>query len=523
MPTDDPASNLGFATIYEPDNGQKLKLAAYFHQQNEAELQRQQQRDQAIQAHQFALDKYYGNQFDPKDFDTNTALDEQINDYLAKGHQQVSEAIQNKIDGADLDRIVQQSLAPAIQLHQKGSLIKSNIDATATALKPDKGIDTDALRKEATLRALYNRSPDGKYTIKNMQDLAQVDPEHDYSKDILDQNPELVSTGGVDVEGKLAKMIPQNFKSSGSYYSSPGVKRKGSFEANYFQGAQKLTQDPDGAYKVVTADNPIVTKDATGNPVTIHQVPDEVLSHFSQTVGDRAALDVATKKYLTDNNLPALQPGSQGFDQAKKAMLYDQIENIGPKKISETHDVTTAPIVIKNELGLINPTPAQPAIQNQTGFDKISNVPFYQQGTVNGTDITAKGGTINNGTINNLPPGTNEVKIRLQDLPEEYRGAAKKLSSDNDITGDKNPNDNSVERSLRNKPTGYATLQVVNGNLTGIKTDKGTFLTPDDLNTVQTNELNKTLPMKQKIHPAGTKSIAEQMRDASNKKEKLNW
>lgn len=503
MAAGDGALNAGYAVTYEPDHGEKMKLNAYFQEQHQRQLDREAKKAEDAAAHKFALEKYYGDQFDPSKFDSKTALDESINGYLTKGHQSVSDAIQAGVDGADLQKIMGEAITPALQLYQKGSLIKANIDKTALALKDDKGLDVDALSKEATLRALYKRDANGKYVLKNTEELKQVDPEHDYSKEILDEMPELVSKAGVDVEGKFAKMLPGSFKSSGSYYSSPGVKRKGSFDATWFQGAQKLDQDAEGNYKVVTADNPIKTKDANGNELIIHQVPDEVLSHFSGTVGERAALDVATKKYARENGYPEVKQGTQAFEQMKKAMLYDKIEHIGPKRISEGQDVTKSNSLTRIELGYPMTGASQGPIQQEApSFNKITDSKLYFP--VMGKNIIV--GDIKEGKVTgNIPMGKSEAKIKIEDLPVEYQSAAGKLDAKNDITGDR-------EDNRKKTPTGFVTVELFDKVITGIKTDKGNFFTIPNLGQLWEKENNTTVPMKVKTHP----------HEASTK-QKISW
>ena len=512
MASGDGASQAGFAVAFPADNGNKLKLADYFQQQQNMQANRDAAKAQAIQVHKDALAKYYGDQFDPSKFDTKTALNDQIDTYLSKGHQAVSDAIQSGQDGGDLERTMQQAITPALQLYQKGSLIKANIDKTAAALKDDKGIDTDALSKVATLQALYNKNPDGTYTIKSPQDLAQVDPEHDYSKDILNNNPELVSKAGVDVEGNLAKFKPSSVKSTGSYYSSPGVKVKGQHEATYLTGVQQYNKDANGVDQITTSDTPINTTDANGNPVTIHQVPDEVVNQFQQTVGGKAALDVATKKYAQTNGLPNAQPGTQVFEQMKKAMLYDMIDKTAPKHISQTQDVTTAPVVIKQELGIPTHNPAWDSNTqvNQTppSFSKISDAKVYVNS--GGIGLTVPVGTVQDGKVSGdaVPMGSAEAKIKMSDLPDAYVAAANKFDTKNDITGDKGDD-------RKKTPTGFVTVKLYDKKIVGIKTDKGNWFSTDDLGSVQDKELNSTLPKNQQVHPPGTQ--------VTTTKTKIDW
>lgn len=484
------ALNAGYAVDYGADHGEKMKLAAYFQQQHDAQQEREAAKAQAAQVHKDALAKYYGDQFDPSKFDSHTELNDQINSYLQKGHQDISQAIQDGQDGPDLERLMQQSINPALQLYQKGSLIKANLDQSRAAHKDDKSMDSDNVYKAATLNALYDKGDNGKYTIK--KDISQVDPNKDYFKEILDTHPEVAANGLPDFSSTFAKLPSVSNDNQVGYYDDNNVKQKGKNVATYFPDIQKLLHNADGTVKVVPNDYPINAKDDKGNPVQIHQVSDAVISHMERTPGDKAQMDVATMKYAKEKGYPEVALNSQAFSQIKKEMVYNEASTRVPKSIKSVQDEQKTGFQIRLEAGYPpGAAGTQPIAQEAPSFNKISDAPVY----VNLAGANVKMGEIKDGKVTgNIPMGEAEVKMDMDKLPEQYRRIAKVVSADNDISGD-------VNQDRKKTKTGFVTIKLYDKEIVGIKTDKGNWMTKDDVGAAWQKENNATVPMKAKTHP----------------------
>jgi hypothetical protein len=497
-----------------------MNLVNLLDRQNQERQDKIDAQQQADAAHKFALQKYYGKEFDPNNFDTGTDLNKSINDALISGKKNLAEIINNpNSSDEDIDNAAQQALTPAMKLYQTGMAVKRNIDTSMEGLKGDKTLAPylGSLKKQAYINALYTKDGD-KVRLKNDSELSQLNPDQDYAGDILKNNPQLVVPGDVDVDGFLKGLPVANHKLNGAWYSSPGVKHKSNFEANTYQGVQKLVQDDKGAYSVQTANEPITTTDANGNKVQVNQIPQDVVSSMQSSPGAKAKLDVATMQYLAQHNISA-EPNTPAFETAKRAMLYDVFDKKVAKGISQGQDVTTAPIVIKEQMGYPMPGSSKGSDTGDNNanisasFKDITDTPF--------TGSNGVQGTINNGTFIPKKPGafdplykatydpttTMTGTIPIDKLPASVYHAAKAYIADNDITGETAPNDKGKET-----PTGFVKVKISNGQISSIKTDKGWFDVGDRTNA-NINTYNKTHGIKQKkdaiIPDASNKKTAE--------------
>lgn len=493
-------NNAGYAVVYGDDRGEKLQFANLLQQQNLAQQQRLEQQQQADAAHKFALQKYYGAQFDPSKFDTKTDLNRSVNDALIAGKKSFSEVLNKKgATDEDIDNAAQEALGPAMQLYQAGTTVKRNIDQQTEAYKSDKGIDVGSLQKQAYLNALYTKGSDGKMRLKNSEELAQIDPEHNYAQDLLTNHPELLSKGDLDIDGALKTMVPSKQSLTGAWYSSPGVKRKSSYDASWYDAFQNFGPDAKGVNQVTTKNNPITVTDANGKQHQIDQIPDDVLSHFQQTAGQKAALDVATLKYLAKNSpgVP-VQPGSQAFVTAKKKMLYDVLNERAARSISEKKDVTMAAPVIRMQLGL--PVGGAKAAgsgnqqaETQASFNDVTDTPFVGDNGVKGTisNGVLEPNTKSFGGISAVPYSGGEVigSIPEDKLPLSVRDAVVKYSQGNNVTG---------EKDKYGTKTGLVKVKINNGQVVGVKTDAGQWFDVGSRTNADIVQKNKQIPIKQK-------------------------
>jgi hypothetical protein len=287
------------------------------------------------------------------------------------------------------------------------------------------------------------------------------------------------------------------------------VKHKSAFDASWYDGAQKLVQDHKGAYHIETANEPIETTDANGNPIKINQIPQSVINTMQSTPGAKAKLDVATMQYLAQHSPNvSVEPGTPAFETAKKAMVYEMLDKNAPKRISQGQEVNKSASLIKLELGY-----PMPGSGKETGGDKpdisasfrdITDAPFVGS---NGVQGTIKDGTFVPDKINKFfgtkyDGGEITGTVPLDKLPASVFYAVKSYIANNDISGETAPNDKGKE-----VPTGLVKVKINNGQISAVKTNKGWFDVGDRTNA-NINTYNKTHSIKQKkniIQPDTTK------------------
>lgn len=495
------ALNAGYAVVYDNHGDmQRMQMANLMQQQNQARQDKIAEQQKADDAHRFALQKYYGKDFDPNNFDIKNDLQGRVNDYLISGKKSLSDVLNKPgVSDQDIDNAAQQALIPAQKLYQVGTAINRNIDTSLEGLKGEKGIDLGSLKKQAYINALYTKDPQtGKMRIKNDQELSQIDPEHNYAADILQNHPELVAKGDVDYNGALKLFQPATQKLTGEWYSSPGVKHKSAFEATWADGPQKLVQDDKGAYKVETANEPIETTDANGRKVLINQIPQGVINTMQSTPGAKAKLDVATMQYLAKTHPDvSVEPNTPAFEIAKRAMVYDMFNKTAPKRISQGQGVNTSSPVIRMQLGLDGKKDNGSQEQDmQASFSDVTDTPFIGDNGVKGTINNGKFEPDNGGVFSKLLPkykgGEVSGLIPITKLPISVRDAVVKYSQGNDVTGEKT--------GRRDTPTGMVKVKINDGVVSAVMTDKGQWFDVNSRLNSNIKAQNSTVPMKEKQH-----------------------
>lgn len=505
------SNNAGYAVVYPDNDLQRMQIADSMHQANLAQQQRLEQQKRADAAHKYALQKYYGGQFDFDKFDTGTDLDTRINDYLVQAQKNLTDALGQKgISDEDVDKIANEALIPAMRLSTIGKAVKRNIDGTMAAYDKKDGIDTGALAKHAYIDALYNRDPNtGKLTLKNTDELNQIDPDHNYIADVVNNRPGLISKGNVDYMEGLKGWPAQPVGDSGEYYDAQGVKHKGSWKTNIYTGLQEIEKDGKGVARVVTVNNAIPITDANGNPVIdpktgkqalINQAPEILMNRLQDTPGKKAAMDVATIKYLQSHPATAGEsaiPGTPGFEIAKRAMAYDQLQNL-TKRINISKGEQAPAFVIKNMLGIApgggsgGQTPAQQNNDIKASFNDITNARFIGNNGAEGRIENGKLVGFKGGIKSLFNGGVIEGKMPVEQLPLTIRDAVAKYSPKNDITGKKYEG---------TKSPGYVDIKTKNGVVTGIRTDSGQWFELNNLTQAEINDENKVRGIKNKIPP----------------------
>lgn len=504
------ASNAGYAVTYG-DLGEtnRMNLVRMLDQQNEERQQRLEAQQQADAAHKFALQKYYGKEFDPNNFDTGTDLNQRLSDMAGGSLKRVSDLINSGASDEDIQNAANQEVTGLQKTYQIGTTVKRNIDASLEGLQGDKTLAPylGSLKKQSFVNALYTKDPQtGKLRLKTDQELSQIDPNQNFAGDILQHNPQLVVPGDVDYNGLLKTFPVANQKLDGAWYSSPGVKHKSNFDASWYDGVQKLVKDDKGVYGIQTANEPIVTTDANGNKIKINQIPESVINTMQSTPGAKAKLDVATMQYLAQHSPEvSVEPGTPAFETAKRAMVYEMFDKSAPKRISKGQDETKSASLIRMELGYPMPGAKGTDTGNQSAdikasFNDITDVPFVGD---NGVQGTIKDGKFQQGKINKFfgtgyDGGEVEGTIPIAKLPISVFNAVTASNAKNNISGEVAEKDDIKNNILKGDRTGKVKVKINNGEISAIKTDHGWF----DVNSRENaniNILNKTRSIKDKI------------------------
>jgi hypothetical protein len=265
------ALNAGYAVTYG-DLGEtnRTNLVNLLDRQNQEHQDKIDAQQKADAAHKFALQKYYGPEFDPSNYATLTDMDKRLPDMAEALHKKVSDLIYKGASDQDIENEANQGAATLRNMYQIGTSIKRNIDASAEGLKGDKGIDLGALNLQSNLMAFYKKDPTtGQLVPKSDAEVGQLDPQYNYAADILQNHPEWVAKnkGNVDWVGmkKAFPAISQDV--SGAHYTSPGVKSKHDAKATIYDGLQTVSKDKNGVYQVSTLSDPVITTDANGNQI----------------------------------------------------------------------------------------------------------------------------------------------------------------------------------------------------------------------------------------------------------------
>jgi hypothetical protein len=504
------AQNAGYAVTYG-DLGEtnRTNLVNLLNRQNQDRQDKIDAQQQADAAHKFALQKYYGSQFNPDNYKTETDDDQDLSNMAGSSLKRVSELINKGASDEDIQTAANQEASNLQKNYQTVQTVKRNIETSLEGLKGDKTLAPylGSLKKQAYIHALYTKDGD-KIRRKTFDELAQTDPQQNYAGDILQNNPQLIVPGDVDYNGFLKSLPVANQKLTGSWYSSPGVKHKSAFDASWYDGAQKLVQDDKGAYKIETANEPVQTTDANGNPVQVNQIPQSVINTMQSTPGAKAKLDVATMQYLGQHNISA-EPNTPAFETAKKAMVYEMLDKNAPKRISQGQDVTNSAALTKIELGYPMPGSQKSSPETQTqdvqaAFNDITDTPFVGDDGTSGNIVNGKLSDKYKGVGSTPSMGEVTGKIPLNKLPLSVRDAVANYSKGNDVTG--------IKQGRRDVPTGEVRVKLKDGAVVGVMTDAGQWFDVTSRLNSNIKQQNSTLPMKQKQH---------YVQDASKQKDPL--
>ena len=498
------ALNAGYAVVYD-NNGdmQRMHLVNAMQQQNLQQQERERQRQEADAAHRFALQKYYGGQFDPSKFDTETDLNKSINEELLKGRKNLAEVLNTPgASDQDIENATQQALVPAQKLYQIGTSVKRNIDASLEGLKDDKTLapHLGSLKTQAFVNALYTKDTQtGKLRLRNEQELSQVDPDRNYAADILAHDPQLIMNGNVDWGGMRKRFETTSQDLSGAHYTSPGVKSKSDFKAVWRPDLQDLVQDKTGAYKVITKSDPIITKDANGNEVQIPALSQTALNAMQSTPGELANMNVATMHYLAQHSPNvSVEPNTEAFENAKRIMAYQMVKDWGAKAISDKQDVTKSSLLTRIELGYPMPgsggsgSSGNQVQDVQAAFNDITDTPFTGDDGTRGNIVNGKLSKAFRGIGSTPSMGEVTGRIPLNKLPLSVRDAVANYSKGNDVTG--------IKQGRKDVPTGEVKVKLRDGVVTGVMTDAGQWFDVTSRLNSNIKQQNTTLPTKQKQH-----------------------
>jgi len=511
------ALNAGYAVTYG-DLGEtnRMNLVNLLDRQNEERQQRLYERQKADEAHKFALQKYYGSEFDPKNYASLTDIDKRLPDMADGLYKKVSDLIFKGASDQDIDRVANQGVASLRNMYQIGTALKRNIDASAEGLKGDPGIDLGALNLHSNLMAFYKKDPNtGQLIPKTNEEVAQLNPQYNYAADILKNHPNWVSKGKgvVDWNGMQKLFMPKTQELSGEHYTSPGVKSKNDFKATWLDGLQDLTKDDKGVYHVTTVSDPIITKDANGNEVKIGALPESTINTMQSTPGAKANMDVATMKYLAQHNLSA-EPGTQAFEDTKRIMGYQMMKDFAAKSISDKSSVNKSASLIRMELGYPMPGSGQKALTPEeqkaaitASFNDITGVRFIGNNGAEGRIENGKLVGFKGGIKNLFNGGVVEGKVPIEQLPLSLIRGVEAYAPNVSLTGKKYTDEakeagyDPQKQMQADADKGMVDVKVKNGVVVGIRTDNGPYFSVDDKVQSQINIDNKLRSIKNKIQP----------------------
>jgi hypothetical protein len=475
------AQNAGYAVTYG-DLGEtnRNNLVRMLDQQNQARQDQADAQQQADAAHKFALQKYYGKEFDPSNYNTQNDLNQRITQMSGDSLKRVSDLINSGASDQDIEAAANQEVGGLRQTYQLGTALQNNINTSLEGYKADKTLAPyyGALAKNTELNVLYKKDPaTGKLVLKSNDELSQLDPSHNYAADVLQNNPQLVMPGNVDWQGYKKAFTPVSQELSGEHYTSPGVKSKNDFKATWLDGLQNLVRDDKGAYHVSTLSDPITTTDANGKQVQIDALPQSSIDTMQSTPGMKAQLDVATMHYLAQHSPNvSVAPGTPAFENAKRIMAYQMTKDWGAKSISDKQSVNKSEALTKIELGYPMPGSGGAAAGNkndetQASFSDISNTPFVGDNGVKGTITNGQFQPAKRGAFAPLygtpkyNGGEMTGTIPISNLPLSVRDAVAKWSPHNDIKNEIDP--------TTFDPTNQVKVKIENGQVTGVMTKSG--------------------------------------------------
>lgn len=366
------ALNAGYAVVYDNSGDmQRMQLANVMQQQNEERQNRLLAQQKADEAHRFALQKYYGEKFDPNNFHTKTLLDTELNDRANKAISDMALLIGEKgMSDQDISIAANKKATALSNFYQLGKLIRRNIDTTTQSYKGVKGINLGLASKLAEADAIYKKDKYGNLVFKDDDELAKIDPEHDYVSDIIQKRPWLVANGNIDFN-ELYKSFPEVSRSVENKWSpSPGVSKTESQNFTFRDGIQRLAQDKNGVYNAETAYETMEVTDSNGDKHVIKLLPENVLGALQKDIGIKANLDVLTKRYLDSHPSTANQdaaPDTPDFETAKRAMLYNVFSKFNPPKSAEKHNQTNSAALERIKLGYPMPGSSRSSVSDGIG------------------------------------------------------------------------------------------------------------------------------------------------------------
>jgi len=510
------ALNAGYAVTYG-DLGEtnRMNLVNLLDQQNEQKQQRLLVQQQNDAAHKLALQRFYGDKFDHKNFDTKTNLDIEINGMGSDATKEVSDLIAKGANQQDIDKVVDQRVAAMKKLSQTGLAIRRNIDAEAQHYKDVKGIDVGLGTKLAEINALYKKDKNGNLVFKDPDELPET-IDKNYLTYLIENFPAQVAKGDVDYNG-LHKSFPEVSKSVERKWSpSPGVSKTESHDLTYRDGIQKLVHDANG-YHVETASEPLETTDANGNKVTVNLLPESTVQAMEKDPGVKANIAVQTMKYLASHPSTANQdarPNTPAFDTAKRAMLYEVFSKFNPVKSTDKNDQTNSAALERMRLGYPMPGSGQktltPEEQNAAitaSFNDITGVRFIGNNGAEGRIENGKLVGFKGGIKNLFNGGVVEGKVPIEQLPLSLMGAVSAYAPNTSITGKKYIDEakeagyDQGKQMQADADKGMVDVKVKNGVVIGIRTDNGPYFSVDDKIQSQINIDNKLRSIKNKIQP----------------------
>lgn len=322
-------------------------------------LQNIQAKRQAIlrkqESDQDEMVKYMAGQLDFSKFATGTAVDPVINDNVSALFQKYANRIkQNK--GESLSSLLM-DLSQDVNGLKNYSLtakqIRANIEQRSKELAGDgKDWEANGLMKDAMTKAFMKLDPTtGKVVMKSAEEL---DPNADYAGQLLTTRPELYNKGQEGYWKNIESLPKASYGESTGIYARPGVKVKGSWEANNLLPFQQVVKDKDGIATGTQVKNEMIEfKRPDGSKVKVPALPQSVYDEIIGNTQNSLYFNADFNKYLKQVN-PNINPHSPEADQLKRVYAYDQLKARYPdnSNFKTKKDEQQSTYVIKNQLGI---------------------------------------------------------------------------------------------------------------------------------------------------------------------------
>lgn len=319
-------------------------------QQRDAVLRQQQKREDDM-----ALE--LAGQLDYSKFATGTAADPTINTQLGETMQKYMARIRDN-KGESMSSLLfdmQQDINKIKNFSLSAKQIRANAEQTVKSIEADnKDIDGGKLFQDIMTKSIMKVDPaTGKLTLRSAEEMT---PDTDYAGELIKTAPERYFRNPEIEMIKQFKLLPGNdFADSRGYYTRPGVKAKGSWEAKDIKGFQEVVKDEDG----VATTTRVKREPVTIGKMKVDALPQKEYDQFIGSNANRFRFEASFNSFLKQHpneQIRNINPYSPEADDLKRAYAFNILQGYFPdgSNFKTVKDEQKSTYVIKNELGIPN-------------------------------------------------------------------------------------------------------------------------------------------------------------------------